>query len=569
MVDFGRLHDREDPERGALEFNSFSTGAQPRAEQLPRVLASGTRIGPYTLLSPLGRGGAGYVWTAVRQGALGFTQRTALKISRADRWDNDKARRRFEREARVGSALRHPNIRSIHDLGSVGPCQYMSMRWVDSSLSELLEHTPGHKLEPSVAAWLALQSCAALDRAHRFTGLDGAALPIVHRDVSPDNILLTYTGQVLLSDFAGSLTEADPDAPASSRSGAEGEAFFGKLAYAAPEALRGEPLDARADIFSIGCVLFEMLGGRPAFRASDDHSLMLAVLSGQSPKLGELAPRTPSALIEIVQTCLASERERRFENAEALRQALCACVRSSAFELEEITGEALRETLGERLKRRELELSTAISRLGAPRNPVTETLPLAARAPKTDDAPPVTATIATPKRAESAPVAPPMSSPAKRRRTAQRWTLGIVAAASLISIAAFIASHPPPADPLEAAKAPGDYTAQSPQTVVQSSTPRPVTRAAGQPVSSPATPPDDPASPPPPEAQPRATASASPPTRQTPTPRPAPARAPATAGAPVAPPAPAGDPPPSGPPPGDPPAANPTRLRGIDDLNPY
>lgn len=563
MVDFE--HDREDPERGAPELNSFSSWAQSREKQPPRVLASGTHIGPYTLLSPLGSGGAGYVWTAVRQGALGFTQRLALKIARAERWGNDKARWRFEREARVGSALRHPNIRSIHDLGSIGACQYMSMRWVDTSLFELLEHTPGHKLEPSVAAWLALQCCAALDRAHGFTTPEGSPLPIVHRDISPDNILLTHTGQVLLSDFAGSPGEADPDAPLSSRGAAEREAFFGKLAYAAPESLRGAPLDARADIFSLGCVLFEMLGGRPAFRANDDHALMLAVLGGQTPKLRELAPQTPSALIEIVQTCLASDRTRRFENAEAVRQALCACVRSSAFELEEITSEALRETLGERLKRRELELSTALSRLGAPRAAVTETLPLAARARKIEAAPPVTASVAAPRPAESAPVAVPAAPRARRQSVARRWTLGIIAAASVISIAALVTSSRPD---------------DSPQTLIQSSTPLEAPLSAPEPQSGPAHPTAIAAIAAPATTPPAAPAASphTPAARHTPMPTRAaatPSKASATPAAPAAsssaPDTNAAAPPaaPSVDPSVDPPVPKPTRVRGIDDLNPY
>jgi eukaryotic-like serine/threonine-protein kinase len=354
-----------------------------REVEAPQRLSPGAHIGPYTLLSALGSGGAGFVWTAVRGGSLGFTQRTALKILRAERWANARAQRRFEREARVGSELRHPNIRAVYDLGHAGECAYMSMRWVDTSLAELLQHAAGHKLEPSIAAWVAIQCCAALDAAHGFVNLLGEAMPVVHQDVSPDNILLSAAGHVLLSDFAGA-PERDPgrtpllgsgkpeDAPPSSR-----PTFFGKLAYAAPEALQEAGVDARADVYALGCVLYEMLAGCPAFAANGEHALIVRVLQGAPTDIGELAPNAPPALLDIVRTCLSRDAAARFQSAEALRRALCSCVRHSGFELEEMTSDVIQETLGRRIEQREAELAQKLAQIAAAPGTRTESLPLA------------------------------------------------------------------------------------------------------------------------------------------------------------------------------------------------
>ena len=130
--------------------------ATPRSGEL---LAPGQRIGPFLLLTPLGSGGSGRVWAVARTGQLGFTKRMVLKILRQDKLQSERARRRFDLEARLGAQLRHSHLRAVHEVGSHAGGPYLALSWVDASLAELLEHAPGRRLEPSVACWLAIQTC--------------------------------------------------------------------------------------------------------------------------------------------------------------------------------------------------------------------------------------------------------------------------------------------------------------------------------------------------------------------------------------------------------------------------
>ncbi|MET0412548.1 MAG: serine/threonine-protein kinase [Polyangiaceae bacterium] len=335
------------------------------------ALAAGQCIGPFVLLEPLGSGGSGRVWAAVRVGQLGFTKRMALKLLRQDKLGNPRATQRFDREAQLGARLTHPNIRAVHDLNSHEGRPYMAMRWVDTSLEELLEHAPGHALAPEVSCWVGLQCCAALAAAHAHVDTLGAARPIIHRDVAPGNILLSAEGHVLLSDLA---------APVDEESGSLGTSdtrFFGNLAYASPEALNQQELDGRADVYSLGCVLYQCLCGALPFAADNEHSLMYRVLTQEVVELHERAPHVPVALAAVVRRAMAREREDRFESAEAMGSALSACVESlGAFALEERTTQVIRELLGERLRVREEAMHAAFQRHTLSQGGQTETLPI-------------------------------------------------------------------------------------------------------------------------------------------------------------------------------------------------
>lgn len=341
----------------------------------PVTLAPGQRVGPYVLLAPLGSGGSGRVWAAARLGRLGFTKRVALKVLRADKLASERARRRFEAEARLGGQLSHPNLRTVHDLGSFEGRPYMALRWVEASLEELLAHSPGQRLPFEVACWFGIQCCEALAAAHGFVDRAGVPSPIVHRDVSPGNLLLTARGHVLLSDLAA---VSEP-----SGSAAEREAgFFGNLAYAAPEALRQEPVDGRADLFSLGCVLYEALCGAPPFDAEYEHSLVFQVLEQGAPALAERAPYLPAALCQVVERAMARDAAQRFAGALELRQALGACLGGlSAFTLEERAAAVIQAALAQQMCAREEAMAAAFQRFSRQRGEQTDTLPLAELAP--------------------------------------------------------------------------------------------------------------------------------------------------------------------------------------------
>ena len=337
------------------------------------TLAPGQRVGPFVLLAPLGSGGSGRIWAVARLGQLGFNKRMVLKVMRQDKLGSASARERFDREACLGGRLRHSNLRGVHDLGSHEGRPFMALSWVDTSLAELLEHAPERRLDARVTCWLGIQCCAALTAAHGFVESDGSARPIVHRDVSPGNILLSLDGHALLADLAAPAR----DTPASPRGEAAGPRFFGSLAYAAPEALRQEPLDGRADLFSLGCVLYEMLAGAPAFEGDDERNVMFQILERGAPDLRERAPDVSEELAAVVRRCLERRPEQRFESAQALRAALSACCRAhSAFELERHTAQVLRQALGGRIREREESLHLAYQRFAPSPFERTDTLPI-------------------------------------------------------------------------------------------------------------------------------------------------------------------------------------------------
>jgi eukaryotic-like serine/threonine-protein kinase len=333
------------------------------------VLAPGQRIGPFVLLAPLGAGGSGRIWAAARLGQLGFNKRLVLKVMRQDRLSSASARRRFDREACLGARLRHPNLRAVHDLRSCEGRPYMALSWVDASLAELLQHAPNERLPPAVVCWIGMQCCSALTAAHGWVEQDGRARTIVHRDVSPGNILLSVDGHALLADLAA----ADDD-----ETGGSTQRFFGSLSYAAPEALRQHALDARADLYSLGCVLYEALAGAPAFEGDDERAVMFQILERGAPALSTRAPGIPAELAGVVQRCLQRNRDERFESARELHAALAACCAGrTAFSLERETAALIREVLGTRIREREEMMHAAFERFAPSALARTDTLPIA------------------------------------------------------------------------------------------------------------------------------------------------------------------------------------------------
>lgn len=400
-------------------------------------MTAGQRIGPYLLLVPLGTGGSARVWAVARTGQQGFSKRMALKVMRQDRLGSERARQRFDREARLGAQLRHSNLRAVHELGSHAGRPHMAMAWVDTSLEELLEHAPGKRLQADVACWFGIQVCAALQAAHSHVDPAGAPSPIVHGDVSPGNILLTLNGHVLLADLAagGEPSAAGTEPPAR-------RSFFGNLAYTAPEALNGGTVDGRADLFSLGCVLYEMLAGVPAFEADDEHSLLFQVLNQPPLALAERALDVPEPLARVVHSALERSADARFASAEAMRQALSSCVPAlSAFALERRSTDLIGKVLGERIRQREEQMRATFQRFAAAQLECTDTLPIGNSARRRDGTTLHSASadaLSVPHR--DAPVSVPggvvASAPPSRRRHA-RWLVPAVIAGCLALYAAW------------------------------------------------------------------------------------------------------------------------------------
>lgn len=288
-------------------------------EQAPAAL------GGWRLVELLGRGGMGEVWRAEREGPGGVRRRAALKRMLSRLRNDGELLQRFMAEARISARLEHPNIVQVLDFGD-NPEPYLVFEYVEGiSASELLQEASQArvKLPAVVAAFICAEVASGLDYAHRKRDEHGRALEIVHRDVSPHNVLLSVEGAVKIGDFG---VARAADNTLRTRAGIQ----IGKLVYMAPEQAAGEPVDGRADVFSLGVVLWELLTLKPLFPRDDAATTLKRLQSGDIPAPSTVEPRIPPALDQIVMTALATRREQRFASAGAFAQALRGFVHSVA-----------------------------------------------------------------------------------------------------------------------------------------------------------------------------------------------------------------------------------------------
>jgi Tol biopolymer transport system component/tRNA A-37 threonylcarbamoyl transferase component Bud32 len=282
------------------------------------TLAAGTRLGPYEILAPIGAGGMGEVYKA-RDTRLG--REVAIKVLPSHLSDDPDLKARFEREARAISQLTHPHICTLHDVGSENGVDFLVMELLEGqSLADRLERGP---LPTEQVLRFGVEIADALDRAHR--------AGIIHRDLKPGNIMLTKSGVKLL-DFGLAKTAAAAS-PASDLSSLPTQAgsnqpltqkgtIMGTFQYMAPEQLEGKEADARTDIFSFGCVLYEMSTGRKAFTGASQASLVTAIMSKDPDPISTVAPMSPPALDRLVKTCLAKDPEERWQSARDVKNEL-------------------------------------------------------------------------------------------------------------------------------------------------------------------------------------------------------------------------------------------------------
>ena len=273
------------------------------------TIAVGSHIGAYEVLGPIGAGGMGEVYRA-RDTRLG--REVALKLLPVDKAQDPAARERIEREARIVASLNHPNILALHDIGSSA----------DGAMFLVTELVDG---EPLGRSRLPLRKC--LDVAAQIAdGLAAAhAAGITHRDLKPDNVMVTQDGRVKLLDFGIALQRPVLSHTSTTASGEVIGVLTGTIGYMAPEQVRAADVDSRADIFSFGALLYELLCGRPAFEGETAADQMTAVLTADPPAL---PASVPAAVRDIVNRCLEKGRDERFQSARdlgfALRQAAAA-----------------------------------------------------------------------------------------------------------------------------------------------------------------------------------------------------------------------------------------------------
>src|SRR5450432_4029639 len=286
------------------------------------ALTSGTKLGPYEILSPLGAGGMGEVYRACD---TRLDRTVAIKVLPSHLSSNPELKQRFEREARAISALQHPNICTLHDIGSQDGVDFLVMECLEGqTLAVRIEKGP---LPVDQVLKVGKEIGEALQKAH--------GQGIIHRDLKPANIMLTKSGAKLM-DFGlakpelrvptGSKTPISSSMPtmnlASLTSAAspltQKGSIVGTFQYLAPEVLQGTEADARSDIFSFGCVLYEMVTGRRAFEGKSQLSVLSAILEQEPQPIGVTQPLTPPMLERVIKECLTKDPVERFQSAHDL-----------------------------------------------------------------------------------------------------------------------------------------------------------------------------------------------------------------------------------------------------------
>jgi len=276
----------------------------------------GRTLGPYRLLRRIGAGGMAEVFLGVAYGASGFEKRVALKTLLPQLQDNTKLLKLLIEEARLGARLQHRNLVQIHDLGVADGVYYVRMDHVDGSdLASLLATRRG--ISAGLALLVAEEVVLALAYLHNATDDAGRPLGLVHRDVSPANILLSRAGEVKLGDLG--VVKATMLADVT-----QANEVKGKYSYLSPEQVAGQSLSGRSDQFALGITLIEMVCGRRPYEGESPLATMDLIRAAEPPDLRGV----DRDLRELLLRCLARDPDDRFPDDEILRQAIADCRRA-------------------------------------------------------------------------------------------------------------------------------------------------------------------------------------------------------------------------------------------------
>jgi hypothetical protein len=293
-------------------------------------LRPNARLGRYQILRRLAVGGMAELYLARHVAAGGYQKVLALKRVLPHLAEDQEFVRRFLNEARIAAGLDHSNIAHVIDFGTERGEHFMAMEYVHGrSASQLLQAFDRCALPLACALTIVRDVAAALHYAHERTGPDGRALGLVHRDVSPSNVLVSFDGDVKLVDFGIAKATADGNA---TRTGS----IVGKLAYMAPEQLRGQRIDRRADVFALCTVAYELTTGVRCFYADGEFALINRVVASRFEKPSKVRPDFPSELERIIAKGLSASAEARFASARELQLAIEQFATKTGFALSRV-----------------------------------------------------------------------------------------------------------------------------------------------------------------------------------------------------------------------------------------
>jgi serine/threonine-protein kinase len=317
----------------------------------------GQTIGRYEFLIPIAEGGMASVWAARMKGTRGFQKTLAVKMMLSALSDNPQFEQMFLDEARIASRIHHPNVVEIFDLGEESDVLFIAMEYIDGEPLSTIFRTAQKKqgVPINVALRIISDACAGLHAAHELTDESGAPLGLVHRDVSPQNILVSYDGAVKIVDFGVALAEGRSSDKTSAGT------VKGKAPYMSPEQALGKHLDRRTDIFALGIVLYHLTTGRHPFRADNDILTLHNIIENEPPRPSSLVPTYPKPLESVVLKALEKSADKRFQTMEEFEVALeRAMPPTQARTRSSDVARFVRETVGERGEKRRDALRNAV-----------------------------------------------------------------------------------------------------------------------------------------------------------------------------------------------------------------
>ena len=336
-------------------------------------LKQGSKLGSYELVLRVGRGGMASVWVARERGAVTKDDRlVAVKVMLTELADENEFIKMFLDEVRLVRSIHHPNVVDVYDVGEDDGMMWMSMEWVEGESLHTVIAEAGKRraIPPELAVRIIADAAAGLHAAHELKDIDGSLRGVVHRDISPHNILIGTNGSVKLVDFGvakaiGRISEA-------TRAGQ----LKGKFGYMSPEQALGKGVDRRSDIFSLGIVLFELTTSRRLFRGEHDIETLRLVISGAIPKPTLIDPKYPPELERIVLKALERNVSARYQTAAELEHDLRAYLKAERLIVPQ-SGVAgiLKRVLGERIEQRRKAVRSSLKSLTSGSVPSAQLLP--------------------------------------------------------------------------------------------------------------------------------------------------------------------------------------------------